>query len=160
MKSPTKITVEAVTAYRLWYVSEDGGLHALFERFEWPARAPAEALHFGAVDGFHAYVTPRQAWRGMGETWDEAPHLHLAVGAVALWGTVQRERDQYRATRAYPQTLWATFDGEGNRRCRLAADRYGIDFVARPLETDETCASENEFASTRQHIFEDGMFEY
>jgi hypothetical protein len=134
MKSPTRITIEAVTAYRVWFVDDDGTLHALFEQFQWPVREPAEAMHFGVVDGFHAYASPGRAWASLGELWDEAPHLYLAVGSVALFGRIEEDGERFRASRAYPLSLWSTFDDETNRRSRLAADRYGIDYAARPLE--------------------------
>ena len=154
MKSPIRITVEAVTAYRGWYVAEDGTLHALFDQFQWPVREPAEAAHFGSVDGFHAYASAAMAWRSIGETWDEAPHLYLAVGSVALWGQVEIDDSgqQYRSSRAYPLTLWKTFDEETNRRSRLAADRYGIEFAARPLEAFDPALTES---ITNDQIYED-----
>jgi len=151
LKSPTKITVEAVTAYRVWHVEHDGTLHALFNDFQWPVREPAIASSFGVVDGFHAYASPERAWSAISEIWDEAPHLYLAVGAVALFGEVSEQGDCYRASRAYPLTLWATYDQETNGRARLAADRYGIEYAARPLEAFDPPF---ELANREEHCYE------
>ena len=152
MKTPTRITVEATTAYRVWSLESDGTLWALYDNYQWPVREPAEALHFGAVDGFHAYASPAEAWASLGEIWDEAPHLHLAIGSVALFGRVVQDGERYRASRAYPLCLWKTFDEDSNRRARLAADRYGIDIMARPLETYEPPPNE---PTVDEHIYED-----
>lgn len=136
MKPPAKITVEAVTGYRMWYVETDGTLHGLFDQFEWPMREPAEAVYFGATEGFYAYPSAAKAWQGMDEIWNEAPHLYLAIGTVAMWGQLDCDEscEFYRSSHAYPVTLWTTYDEETNRRARLAADRYGVEFAARPLE--------------------------
>jgi hypothetical protein len=134
MKTPTKITIEAIIAYRSWVIEPDGTLCALYNDYAWPARRPAEADVSVPDFGLHAWETPASAWQALDAICDSYPHLYVATGAVALWGDVAFDGRAYGATRAYPCALWRTFDPETNRRAFLAADRYAIDVTARPLE--------------------------
>jgi hypothetical protein len=138
-KLPCKIPVEAYVGYRIWEVTQDGRLYAVLHDFEWPMRQPAEAptlVPSGILnEGFHAFATAQSAWNAFDETCDEAPHLYLALGSVALWGDVTFENDgnAMRATRAYPLSLWTTYDPEANAFIATAGQRYGVDVFACPL---------------------------
>jgi hypothetical protein len=134
MKLPSMITF---VGYRMWEVTSECRLYAVMSDYEWPARQPAESTPIDLGEGFHAWMSPHDAWKALGEMYDDAPHLYLAVGSVALWGKVCWEDDTLRATRAYPLELWTTFDGETNGYVNRAAQRYGLDVVALPLEIYE-----------------------
>jgi hypothetical protein len=96
--------------------------------------SPSTTAHVALDEGFHAWIDARDAWKALGETYDAAPHMYLAVGKVCLWGEVSLEQESVRATRAYPLELWTTFDPETNRYVARAAQRYGLDVVVLPLE--------------------------
>jgi hypothetical protein len=135
MQMPVAITIEADIGYRSWRIDPDGTLHALFSDWAWPVRRPAEADAIDDGLGIHGWYRADEAWRAMGDFYDEAPHAYVVCGSVALFGDVNYDddSDQYRATRAYPLELWETFDPETNRLAGLAAARYGIELSARPL---------------------------
>lgn len=135
VKLPSKITVDSYVGYRIWEVSPDGRLQAVMNDYEWPSREPAESSPLSLIDGgFHAYTTARAAWNAFDELCEEAPHLYTAIGSVALWGDVSIDEPTIRATRAYPITLWTTFDPQANCFIRMAADRYGVEVMSCPIQ--------------------------
>jgi hypothetical protein len=140
--------VEPTVAWRLWHPVRDGAatrLSSIFHTTVWPARRPLvadcrclrvpfwpfrrarhDAPAVGCTCGIHA-ATPATMRSYLPR------HFALAtfpvVGRVSLWGIVHECERGWRASLAYPETLYVpVVAGDAERKARMIGDleAYGV----------------------------------
>jgi len=141
--------VEAVVGWRMWYAVEEGSavrLSSVIHRTLWPRAAPLVAacrclrvplwpfarprheapaadcrcgIHAASIGMMRTYLPEQLQWT----------KLVPVVGRVSLWGVVHEHERGWRATFAYPESLFVPTEELDPRRARRVLDglrRYEV----------------------------------
>jgi hypothetical protein len=126
--------IEPVVAWRMWRVVERDGvvmLRSLFQDADWPALEPLVArctvprlVPWRWVRERHPAPTVNCTCGIYAAPWEViAPEVKrvmgsrrpkIVVGQVSLWGTVVEAERGWRASFAYPRSLFVPFSGKGD----------------------------------------------
>ena len=146
---------EPLEAWRVWRVVTVEGelsLASVVKRTIWPAGEPLVAQCL-AARGFLDWARRRPPHPAPGERCacgvyaapldrsreylrDSLPEaLARVVGRVSLWGTVVECERGYRASHAYPLSIYVPFSGDGATVARVAEGlgRYGVPVEVLPV---------------------------